>query len=103
MPYKSTDAAVESSPYYGQYRQLELERKRQNILKQKTDYEANPKFNETITRDNRGFIFSFENPLAFGKRESEEQENFELVTIELKSRIFLPRYQNKIDNEFKSF
>jgi len=103
MPYKSNDAAIESSEYYGQYRQSELERKRQNILKQRTDYQSNPKFNETLTRDNRGFILSFENPLAFGKRESEEQENFELVTIELESRIFLPRYQNKINNEFDSF
>ena len=26
MPYKSTDAAIKSSPYYGQYRQRELEK-----------------------------------------------------------------------------
>jgi len=91
MPYKSNDAAIKSSEYYGQYRQSELERKRLNILKQRTDYQSNPKFNETLTRANRGFILSFENPLAFGKRESEEQENFELVTIELKSRIFFTK------------
>ena len=35
MPYKSTDAAIESSEYYGVYRQKELERKRQNILQQR--------------------------------------------------------------------
>ena len=40
MPYKSTDAAIESSEYYGVYRQKELERKRQNILKQRKDRRA---------------------------------------------------------------
>jgi len=101
MPYKSTDAAVQSSEYYGQYKQSELERKRLNILKQRTDYQSNPKFNETITRDNRGFLVSFEDPFAFGK--AAEQEGYQLVTIELKTRIFLPRYNTQLNNEFKSF
>ena len=44
MPYKSTDAAVESSEFYGIYRQQELERKRLEILGKRTDYKSNPKF-----------------------------------------------------------
>tara|TARA_A100001011_G_C13801030_1_gene631028 strand:- start:219 stop:527 length:309 start_codon:yes stop_codon:yes gene_type:complete len=99
MPYKSTDAAIESSEYYGVYRQKELERKRQNILKQRTDYKSNPKFSQQLTRDSRGFIVSFEDPLAFGK--AQEEQGYELVTIELKSRNFIKRYETKIDSEFK--
>ena len=48
MPYKSTDAAVESSEFYGIYRQQELERKRLEILGKRTDYKSNPKFSELM-------------------------------------------------------
>ena len=99
MPYKSTDAAVESSEFYGIYRQQELERKRLEILGKRTDYKSNPKFSEQLTRDSRGFIVSFEDPLAFGK--AEEEQGDELVTIELKSRTFIKRYATKIDTEFR--
>ena len=100
MPYKTTNAAVESSPYYNQYRESELERKRQEILKNKTDYLKNPKFAETITRDERGFLVSFENPLSFGKA---DEELYELVTIELKQRNFIQKYLVKFDTEFNFF
>ena len=99
MPYKSTDAAVERSEFYGIYRQQELERKRLEILCKRTDYKTNPKFSEQLTRDSRGFIVSFEDPFAFGK--AAEEQGYELVTIELKSRNFIKRYDTKIDSEFK--
>ena len=100
MPYKTTDAAVESSPFYNQYRESELERKRQEILKKQTDYLNNPKFAETITRDQRGFLLSFADPLAFGKA---DEELFELVTLELKQRNFIRKYSVKFDTEFNFF
>ena len=100
MPYKSTDAAVESSPYYGQYRQRELERKRLEILKNKTNFSKSPKFAETITRDKNGVILSFEDPLAFGKA---DEELYELVTLELKQRFFKDKFIDKINTTFTFF
>ena len=100
MPYKSTDAAIKSSPYYGQYRQRELEKKRLEILQNRTNYLKNPKFAETITRDKNGVILSFEDPLAFGKA---DEELYELVTLELKQRFFKDKFIDKINTTFTFF
>ena len=100
MPYKSTDAAIKSSPYYGQYRQRELEKKRLEILKNRTNYLKNPKFAETLTRDENGVLLSFEDPLAFGKA---DEELYELVTLELKQRFFKDKFIDKINTTFTFF
>ena len=60
----------------------------------------NPKFAETITRDQRGFLLSFADPLAFGKA---DEELYELVTLELKQRNFIQKYSVKFDTEFNFF
>ena len=100
MPYKNTELAVESSPYYKKYKQNELERKREEVLRKRTNYLTNPKFAETITRDTRGFLVSFTNPLDFGKA---DEEKYELVTIELKKRNFINKFIKKIDTTFNIF
>ena len=100
MPYQSTDAAIESSEYYGDYKQSELERKRRQILIDRTNYLDNPLFAETITRDDDGVLISFEDPLAFGKA---DEEAYELVTLEPKKRNFLSKYLPRISRDFSSF
>jgi len=101
MPYKTIHAAVESSEYYKEYKNKELERKRLQVLKNKTNYLNNPNFNETITRDVRGFLVSFPNPVDYHKDNS---ELYELVKIDLERRIFLSKYTKKINNrEFEVF
>ena len=100
MPYKSTDAAIKSSPYYGQYRQRELEKKRLEILKNRTNYLKNTKFAETLTRDENGVLLSFEDPLAFGKA---DEESYELVSLELKQRFFKDKFIEKIKTKFTFF
>ena len=100
MPYQSTDAAIQSSEYYGQYREKELIRKRTEILKNKTDYLSNPNFSETISRDKNGTLISFADPLAFGKA---DEELYELVTIELRQRNFNRTFLNKLNNEDNDF
>lgn len=101
MPYKNTQLAVESSEYYSAYQQRELERKRQEILDKKTNYRNNPNFAEEITRDQRGFILSFEDPIAFGK--AAEQEGYELISIPLKVRLFISKYSKNLNTEFEVF
>jgi|TARA_R100001224_G_scaffold112619_2_gene95524 hypothetical protein len=100
MPYKSTDAAVQSSEYYGVYRQREINRKRQEILKNRTDYLSNPKFATSLTRDKNGVLLSFENPIAFGKA---DEELYELVTLETKQRLFKQKFIEKINTTFNFF
>jgi len=100
MPYKSAQEAINrtDSEHFKKFRELERERLRKQILEKRTDYLTNPKFNTTLTRDNRGFIVSFENPDKFGK--SDEPE-FEQVTIDIKEKYFNPKYFDKINKTFE--
>lgn len=100
MPYKSTDSAVQNSEYYGQYKEQELQRKRLEVLKKKTQYLTDPNFSETITRDSRGFLVSFPNPLDYGK---DDAEKYELITIPLERRVFQQKFSNKLNTEFELF
>jgi hypothetical protein len=100
MPYKSTDAAIESSQYYSSYTAEQLERKRKKILEQRTNFQSNPNFSTSVTRDRRGFYLSFEDPTAFGK---DDATIYELVTIPITQRIFKPKYIKKLNTEFTFF
>ena len=57
-------------------------------------------FSKEITRDNRGFLLSFEDPLAFGKADETE---FELISVQLKSKNFVKKFDKKIDKTFNHF
>ena len=100
MPFKSTDDATIHSEYYAQFRTEEKDRIRQKILRQKTNFFSNPDFPKEITRDNRGFLLSFENPQAFGKANETE---FELISVQLKSKNFIKKFDKKIDKKFNHF
>ena len=107
MPFKSAQEAIErtDSEHFKKFRELERERIRKQILEKRTDYLTNPKFNTSLTRDNRGFILSFEDPEAFGKgiivdvREPE----YEQVTFDIKEQYFNNRYLDKINRTFEDF
>ncbi len=100
MPFKSTDDAILHSEYYAQFRTEEQDRIRQKILRQRTNFFNNPDFSKQITRDNRGFLLSFENPQLFGKADETE---FELISVQLKSKIFVKKFDEKIDKKFNHF
>lgn len=98
MPYQSTEAAVANSEYYEKFRELERERIRKQILAKRTDYKTNPNFKTSVTRDNRGFLLSFADPIAFGK--ADEQE-YEQVTVVIKEKFFNSRYTSKLNRTFE--
>lgn len=100
MPFTTIDDAIQHSEFYDQFRTEERERIRQKILKQRTNFFDNPNFSEEITRDNRGFLLSFEDPEAFGKASETE---YELVSVQLKSKNFVKKFDNKLDKVFNHF
>lgn len=100
MPYQNSQIAIENSENYKIYYTQEIERKRLEILQNKTDYLTNPKFGTTLTRDNRGFLVSFPNPLDYKKDDS---QLYELVTIPLNRRIFISQNVKKMNTEFEAF
>ena len=100
MPFTSTDDAIKNSEYYAQFRTEERDRIRQQILRQRTNFFDNPNFSKEITRDNRGFLLSFEDPQAFGKADETE---FELISVQLKSKNFVKKFAKKIDKTFNHF
>ena len=75
-------------------------KKRLEILQNRTNYLKNPKFAETLTRDENGVLLSFEDPLAFGKA---DEESYELVSLELKQRFFKDKFIEKIKTKFTFF
>ena len=97
MPYKSTDAAVNSSPYYGAYVNDELIELRNKIKSERADFLTNENFSTTISRNSDGFIVSFENPFLFGKTQG---SGFNLLSIGLVETIFLPKFSKKINKDF---
>jgi len=115
MPFKSAQEAIEktNSDHFRRFRELERERIRKQILEKRTDYLTNPKFNTSLTRDNRGFIVSFEVPELFGKGkifqdlsdggEITPEPEYEQVTFDIKEQYFNNRYLDKINRTFEDF
>ena len=115
MPFKSAQEAINKtdSEHFKKFRELERERIRKQILEKRTDYLTNPKFNTSLTRDNRGFILSFEVPELFGKGEIFQdlsdggvitpEPEFEQVTFDIKEQYFNNRYLDKINRTFEDF
>jgi len=97
MPYKSTDAAVQSSPYYGAYVNDELIELRNKIKSEQADFLTNENFSTTISRNSDGFIVSFENPFQFGKTQGSA---FNLLSVDLVETIFSSKFSKKINKDF---
>ena len=100
MPFTTLEKARQYSEYYGASIEQLKDERRKAFLQQRIDSFDKPIYKTSITSDNRGFLVSFEDPIAFGKADETE---FEQITIQIKEKRFNERYRKAVDIEFKEF